>query len=146
MLIWEAPSVKAGPDSGSWQVTHGGNVPSRPRAGEPLVFNVEKIVGLKNPFAMGITVGRVETNDVVVDDASVSRFHAWFQHDDKAATWFVTDAESKNGTFVDGARLDPKKRTKLKDGGTVRFGEASMRFMLPESFEAWLKTLSDRVS
>ena len=45
--------------------------------------------------------------------ASVSRFHAWVQLDEKAGVWFLTDAESKNGTWLDKVKLTASTRTKL---------------------------------
>ncbi len=111
VLVWEAPARAGDPgaqdelDEGSWASTTAGGPMSRPRAGETLVFSVEKVNAKANAFAMGITVGRVDTNDVVVDDASVSRFHAYLQFDARKKTWSLTDADSKNGTFVGTDRL-----------------------------------------
>jgi pSer/pThr/pTyr-binding forkhead associated (FHA) protein len=62
---------------------------------------------------MGITVGRVETNDVIVDDGSVSRFHAWLQLDERKKAWFLCDAESKNGTFLGPQRLTANQKVAL---------------------------------
>src|SRR5689334_10029496 len=42
--------------------------------GEPIVFPVVK--NQENAFGRGITVGRTGNNDVVLDDGTVSRFHA----------------------------------------------------------------------
>lgn len=144
MLVWEAPAPAGPAQVTGWMLTDSGVAGTRPRAGEPLVFPVEKVANSKNPFAMGVTVGRVESNDVVVDDSSVSRFHAWLQYDDKVKAWFVTDAESRNGTFLDGVMLIAKKRAQVKDGATLRFGEASMRFMLSETFLKYAETAWSR--
>jgi hypothetical protein len=129
-LLWEAPPVN-GSDSGHWMMTDAGHALTRPRAGEPLILPVEKVPGRNNPFAMGVTIGRVETNDIIIDDGSVSRFHAWLQYDERQHTWSLTDAESKNGTWVDGAKAEGKQRVTLKDGAEVKVGDVVMRFMLP---------------
>ena len=138
-LVWEAPPTKL-PDSGHWEMTDAGQAMMRPRAGEPLVFLVEKsATTTNNPFAMGVTIGRVESNDVVVDDGSVSRFHAWLQRDERTQQWSLTDAESKNGTWVDGVKL-AKARVALRDGAKLKFGDVEMEFYLPEALKNFVGT------
>jgi hypothetical protein len=136
-LVWEAPTSSL-TDSGHWEMTDAGNTMNRPRAGEPIVFLVEKTAGTNNPFAMGVTVGRVETNDVIVDDGSVSRFHAWLQQDGRTQQWALTDAESKNGTWVDGVKVDAKKRIPLVDGAKLKFGDVEMGFYLATSLTGFV--------
>jgi predicted component of type VI protein secretion system len=62
------------------------------------------------------SIGRAETNDVVVDDRWVSRFHAQVQRD--AGGYQVTDLDSKNGTFVNGRRITAP--TSLSDGDLLQ--------------------------
>lgn len=133
-LVWEAPPTKL-TDSGHWEMTDAGQAMMRPRAGEPLIFMVEKGSATNNPFAMGVTVGRVESNDIVVDDGSVSRFHAWLQRDERTKDWSLTDAESKNGTWVDGVQLAGKQRVVLRDGAKLKFGDVVMEFFLPAALK-----------
>jgi hypothetical protein len=140
-LVWEAPAEKK--DSGDvWLLTGTGGPMQRPRAGEALVLPVVKAKDSKNPFAMGVTVGRVETNDIIVDDHSVSRFHAYFQHDPKRDEWVLVDAESKNGTWLDALKLDTTTRPVVKDGSMVKFGDAAMRFLLPQSLFRYMAQVS----
>ena len=143
--MWEAPPGSN--DSGSpeaWAPTDAGLALTRPRSGEPVILLIEKVPGSKNPFAMGVTIGRVETNDIAIDDASVSRFHAWLQHDERANAWFLTDAESKNGTWLDEVKLAPSARTKLKDGSVIRVGDVQTTFMMPERVLAYVKSQASR--
>ncbi|MDP1827200.1 MAG: FHA domain-containing protein [Archangium sp.] len=133
-LVWEAPPTKL-TDSGHWEMTDAGQAMMRPRTGEPLIFMVEKGSATNNPFAMGVTVGRVESNDIVVDDGSVSRFHAWLQRDERTKDWSLTDAESKNGTWVDGVQLAGKQRVVLRDGAKLKFGDVVMEFFLPAALK-----------
>lgn len=134
-LVWEAPATKL-LDSGRWEMTASGQAAMRPRAGEPLVFLVEKGQATNNPFAMGVTVGRVQSNDIVVDDGSVSRFHAWLQQDERTKEWSLTDAESKNGTWIDGVQLGAKQRVQLRDGSRLKFGDVDLGFFLPASLKS----------
>jgi pSer/pThr/pTyr-binding forkhead associated (FHA) protein len=50
-----------------------------------------------------VTVDTLESNDLVVDADGVSRVHAVFQR--FGDTWCVRDLGSRNGTFVNGARV-----------------------------------------
>ncbi|MBE6819006.1 MAG: FHA domain-containing protein [Ruminococcaceae bacterium] len=50
-----------------------------------------------------ITIGRSEGCDVVIDDRTVSRFHATVQYTDEG--WVVTDHDSQAGVGVNGYRI-----------------------------------------
>lgn len=91
------------------------------------VLLVSKAPGTSNPFGMGVTVGRLETNDVVLDDESVSRFHAWFEV--RAGSWSLVDAESVFGTKVGGKPVAAKAPTRLVDGTRVHFGRVEVIFL-----------------
>ncbi|HME91437.1 MAG TPA: FHA domain-containing protein [Myxococcaceae bacterium] len=108
-------------------------------SGSPLVFEVKKSPNKTNAFAMGITVGRTGNNDVVLEDNSVSRFHAYFQKDLKTGLWTLMDAESKNGSWIDALRLTSGKSALVSDGCHLRFGEVELLFLLPESLLDYLE-------
>jgi hypothetical protein len=136
-LVWKVPAVDNAGET--WDVTEVGAQRTRPTATDPLVLTVEKSQGSANPFAMGVTIGRVENNDIFVDDASVSRFHAWLQHDERKNEWLVCDAESKNGSWLDGNKLSPNQKVKVVDGSLLRLGDAELRFLLPSSLLAFIQ-------
>ncbi len=131
VLLWEASGQATSAEH--WETTRGPSA-NAPTVGDPRVLRVEKASKTQNAFAFGITLGRVDNNDLVLDDHSVSRFHAFLRYDDRAQTWFLTDAESKNGTWVDGNRLGPNQPTALRDEAVLKLGDAQLRFMLPASF------------
>jgi len=60
------------------------------------------------------TIGRIPDNDIVIDDANVSRNHVQIvQHDDE--TYSVVDLNSTNGTFVNGQRITGEVSLQIKD-------------------------------
>jgi pSer/pThr/pTyr-binding forkhead associated (FHA) protein len=106
--------------------------------GEPIVFPIVK--NQENAFGRGITVGRTGNNDVVLDDGTVSRFHAWFQREPDGRL-YLADAGSKNGSFLAGVRMPPRRPAPLTDGCRLRFGQVEVSFYLPDGF---LKLLARR--
>lgn|GEM_PF-796181 len=91
-----------------------------------------------NKFASMITVGRAANNDIRLNLPSISKFHAYFTHVQSNDTWFLADANSSNGTFVNGERL--KTRTKVEPGVSIRLGsDVSLRFFDARAFYQFLR-------
>ena len=63
-------------------------------------------------------VGRDASNDVVIDNPGVSRFHASITFD--GDRFVVNDAGSSNGIFVNG---QASERHRLEDGDTIQLGK-----------------------
>lgn len=78
-----------------------------------------------------VRVGRGLDNDIVLDDATVSRNHAAiaFQNNE----YYIEDVGSLGGTIVEGA---PATRTLLSSGATLKIGGAELVFMRNESTTA----------
>lgn len=114
---------------------------NRPRTGDPLVFEVKKGGNKANAFAMGITIGRTGANDIAIDDANVSRFHAWIQQDARTGEWQLVDAESKNGTWIGPLRLAPNRPETIHSGARLRFGNVEMKFLPPAGLLALIAKL-----
>ncbi len=110
-----------------------------PRPGRTVAHAVRKGSSEQNAFAFGITVGRTRNNDVVVEDNSVSRFHAYFVCDLRSGQWRLVDAESSNGTFLNEVALVPNTPTPVPDRSRIRFGSITARFLLPESTLAYVR-------
>jgi adenylate cyclase len=70
-----------------------------------------------------ITVGRGNANDLVLNDASVSRFHAVFKLRDNSI--FVADRGSTNGIVLNDHKIN--KETELKDGDVALLGRYRLR-------------------
>ena len=119
--------------------TQTGSPALQPRVGEPLVFPLIKGSSRANAFGMGITVGRTDNNDIVIPDQSVSRFHAYFQKDAKSELWKLTDAESKNGTFINGSRLAPQEGVVVENGARLKFGDMEVVLMAADAFFEYVR-------
>jgi adenylate cyclase len=70
-----------------------------------------------------ITIGRGTANDLVLNDSSVSRFHAVLKLQDHAIT--IADRGSTNGVVVNGERI--AQETELKNGDTAVVGRYNLR-------------------
>jgi VWFA-related protein len=71
-----------------------------------------------------INVGRARENQIVLDDPTVSRNHAWIKAEGQE--FLIFDVGSANGTFVNDERVEEPRP--LEDGDVVRFGEAAFVF------------------
>lgn len=81
--------------------------------------------------ARRVRIGSHHDNDFVLDDRSVSRQHARIEVD--ANGYRLIDCSSKNGTHIRDTRIH---EAWLKDGDTLHFGEATLRFdLLKEEVE-----------
>lgn len=79
----------------------------------------------QNPY----TMGRHATNQLPIDDDSISRFHARFVCED--GKYFVEDLGSRNGTFLQGKRV---MRAEIRDDDWVQLGaRVAFRFTLTDS-------------
>jgi pSer/pThr/pTyr-binding forkhead associated (FHA) protein len=74
-----------------------------------------------------MTVGTLESNDVVVDADGVSRVHAVLER--FGDTWCVRDLGSRNGTFVNGGRIIGEQA--LHPGDEIVLGRLRLLFHGP---------------
>ena len=93
------------------------------------------IVKTQATFPSMITVGRTENNDIVLGDATISRFHAFFRVTE-GNSLELGDAGSRNGTWLAGLRLPPKGAVQsVKPGDAVRFGNVVLTVL--DAASAW---------
>lgn len=80
--------------------------------------------GKKVPIVGKITIGRDKSNDIVLENLLISRFHAEIQKikDD----YFVHDLNSSNGTFVNDKRVPKDKYVKIKARDVVFVGKTKL--------------------
>ena len=77
------------------------------------------------PIERDITIlGREAINDMVVNDAEVSRRHSRIVRE--ADGYLVEDLGSTNGTRINGFQLTSKQRYRLRDGDEIEFARLRM--------------------
>jgi pSer/pThr/pTyr-binding forkhead associated (FHA) protein/uncharacterized protein YegL len=72
-----------------------------------------------------LTLGRVNDNNLVIDDANVSSHHATLEATNDAIN--VTDLGSTNGTKLNGVMLEANKMVSAKAGDTLEFGDRGFK-------------------
>jgi pSer/pThr/pTyr-binding forkhead associated (FHA) protein len=101
----------------------------RPQAAAPVLVVTEGAgAGADQRFEVDteLSLGRVDA-DVLLDDVEVSRRHAIVRFSDGALE--ISDADSANGTFVNGSRIGGSHP--LADGDLIRLGKTTLRVELP---------------
>src|SRR5579862_9269947 len=72
-----------------------------------------------------VLIGRRSMNQLVIDDAAVSRMHAWL--DAEGDRFYINDTGSRTGTLVNGQRITA--RHLLGSGDEIRVGPARLTFL-----------------
>lgn len=88
-----------------------------------LMFN-KKVVKEVPLLAEGITLGRHQDNGIIIDNLSVSSFHA--RIDKTGAHYLLTDLQSTNGTYVNNERITS---CKLSNGDNILIGKHLLVFV-----------------
>lgn len=100
-------------------------VPPAPKG----VFDFEDLwVATLPPIVIddSIRIGRAPDCEVIVDDDTVSKYHARIEWKSERAV--VEDLNSSNGTFLNTVRL--RDRQELRDNDVLAFGTVHVFFML----------------
>lgn len=90
------------------------------------------------------TIGRDPRNDVVINQPTISGFHACitFERD----CFEIEDYRSTNGSFVNGVRLEADVPKHLKTGDSIKFADFDFRFMrldrIPDDQTVMLSSMS----
>ncbi len=80
-----------------------------------------------------LLVGRDESvANLIIKDSFISRTHAAIFR--KGGQYFVQDLHSKNGTYLNGNRLDcnDEPAGPLQDGDRIRFNVVEFQFVIPK--------------
>src|ERR1041385_1353836 len=79
-------------------------------------------------FPDRITIGRTSNNDVVIADHSVSRLHAYVRR--LGDVWVVADGGTKNGSWLRGEALEPRRERPIVSRAILRLGDVDLTFYL----------------
>ena len=71
-------------------------------------------------------IGRDKTNQIIIADPKVSRFHAIVTFDNNVA--YIKDTDSSNGTYINGKQIQPGKKCELKNGDKIKVGTTVIIF------------------
>jgi len=89
-----------------------------------------------------LTIGRDSVNEIVINDAEISRRHARLTF--QGGKYVLEDLGSTNGTFVNGQRLAGPRV--LKAGEVVSFGEQIVMVFEATNFDAGATVVSPRAA
>lgn len=93
------------------------------------LFYGKKIIGQYSiDFGCPISIGRKESNSIVINNLAVSGTHARIEYNNDGV--FVTDMESKNGTFINGK---PALRSLIREGDEIVIGKHKLLFSEAEN-------------
>ena len=99
---------------------------SPPPAHELAVLRVMSGADMGFSMAIGektVYMGRMPRNEFLLTDTNISRLHAWIVYEQHRHTLY--DAQSRNGTFVAGARISS---CRLRDGDELRLGTTTLQY------------------
>lgn len=93
--------------------------------GQPARARLRQVSGQSHPLVGAATrIGRLAGNEVVLDDAEVSRHHAVVS--DTGATFVIIELRSANGVYLQDRRI--RGSVALSDGHRVRIGQYEFVF------------------
>jgi ABC-type multidrug transport system ATPase subunit/pSer/pThr/pTyr-binding forkhead associated (FHA) protein len=72
-----------------------------------------------------VNIGRAESNDLVLNDRAVSRYHARLIIDNERC--FLVDLNSSGGTYINGELINPQQRWELHENDQVQMGKQYFR-------------------
>ena len=89
-----------------------------------------------------VSVGRSSTNHICLKEDVISKFHAYFKKDPQHNDWSLVDANSENGTFVNGGSVN--NPIVLSSGAGIVFGDAYYcTFFYPKEFSNYIKSIME---
>ncbi|MEW5740533.1 MAG: FHA domain-containing protein [Myxococcota bacterium] len=134
-LVWE-PGEWTGPAKGedvSMATTRlpSHRPPDRPPMGDALCFELKPVEGLS------LKLGRADTNDIILNDMTVSREHLRLTF--TQGRWYATPGPEAKLTSVAGQTLGPGGRESLRNGDSLKLGGITLTFLESATFMARVK-------
>lgn len=85
-----------------------------------------------------VSVGRNRNADIHLPFRRISKFHAFFTSTQNGAKFFLTDAGSTNGSFLNGRRLPTGQPAEIHDRALVHFSQFLFVFFSATAFYSLL--------
>ncbi len=130
-LVWE-PGAWRPPGKATLIAVPGVSDPAK--TGEALVLALEP----KKDSPGQVTLGRGDECAITINDGTLSTVHLSFMKGPDAG-WTVRDAGSKNGSTLDGAKLDPGQPRPVRSGAKLQAGQVNFTFYDVDGLMARLK-------
>lgn len=107
----------------------------------PRLHKLAQLVDQKDGTVIDIdrwetSIGKSRSNDVVLKNDTVSRYHAVIAK--KRNEWVITDTFSKTGVFVNGEEID--SQAVIEDADVITVGDVSLKFLCAEALSQASKT------
>ena len=107
----------------------------------PRLHKLAQLVDQKDGTVIDIdrwetSIGKSRSNDVVLKNDTVSRYHAVIAK--KRNEWVITDTFSKTGVFVNGEEID--SQAVIEDANVITVGDVSLKFLCAEALSQASKT------
>ncbi|MHC4781151.1 MAG: FHA domain-containing protein, partial [Planctomycetota bacterium] len=109
---------------GEFQTLHGEEPTERPTAVVPSKENMARVTLVmpvaksdRNTFGNMVTIGRAKNNDIMIQFASVSKFHAYIRMKSPRGPFSLADAGSSYGTRLEDRALRKDEPVPLESGG-----------------------------
>ena len=94
---------------------------------------------IRSTFPDKITVGRSSNNDIAIKEPNISKLHGYITK--TTGSHEMIDADSRNGTVVDGSPLTPMEARRLEDGAVIELaGTTRLMYCLPGSLWSLLRS------
>ena len=139
--LFETTDSGARPTPGAMSRPTLANVPvpaELPEQGGERAYFIRKRAG--GAFKERVGVGRAPNVDVSIPLPRLSKYHAYFVlPEEPDGPVMLADAGSKNGTWVDGRKVEPKDPVELSEGCTVRLGPYHLTYCSAAGLRALLR-------
>jgi hypothetical protein len=123
---WSAPAVQ-GNESATRMPTSQSAV-TAPQHGDALCFELSA-----PPAAGSLRLGRATGNDIIINDATVSREHILLAKQTDGR-WSAEATSQAKSTFFGSCPLPPGQKVALADGQKLKVGDVVFTYLEPASF------------
>lgn len=132
-LVWEPGAWKVPEPKGGVASTQIAAVqPDRPQKGDCLCFELKPVAGTR------LKVGRAPENEIVLNDATVSREHLVLERPKDG--WIVHALAASKATLVKGKPAAPGSPVPLASGDQLTVGGVTLTYLKPAQLLVRLKT------